>query len=192
MTDPLRAGDDRGTEAAEDHLSDAPRVRGRFIGQRYELVSAIGTGATSTVHLGRLHGTAGFVKPIAIKRLHPHLKADAALRAILMDEARLVSRISHPNVVAVLDVLEDKGELFLILEYVHGATLAELLAAGGRCPPSIAACVMRDVLNGLHAAHHARDASGTLLGLVHRDVSPRNVIVTADGIGKILDRKSVV
>lgn len=160
----------------------------RRIGQRYELFGAMAAGGTATVHLGRLHGTAGFMKPIAIKRLHPHLAAAPALRAILIEEARLVSRISHPNVVAVLDIVEDDGELFLVLEYVRGATLSELMAAkAGRCDPAIAVAVMRDVLTGLHAAHHARDASGALLGLVHRDVSPRNVIVTTDGIGKILD-----
>jgi len=159
----------------------------RRIGQRYELFGAMAAGGTATVHLGRLHGMAGFMKPIAVKRLHPHLAADPALRTILVEEARLVSRISHPNVVAVLDIVEDEGELFLVLEYVHGATLFELMAKGERCTPATAVAVMKDVLTGLHAAHHARDASGALLGLVHRDVSPRNVIVTTDGVGKILD-----
>jgi serine/threonine-protein kinase len=160
---------------------------GRRIGQRYELFGVIAAGGTATVHLGRVHGTGGFVKPIAIKRLHPHLAADPQLRSILVDEARLVSRISHPNVVAVLDIVEDDGELFLILEYVHGVTLSSLLAAGGRCSPDAAIAVMKDALTGLHAAHHARDAAGANLGLVHRDVSPRNIIVTSDGITKILD-----
>ncbi len=160
----------------------------RRIGQRYELFAALAAGGTSTVHLGLLHGTAGFVKPIAVKRLHPHLAADQALRQILVEEARLVSRISHPNVVAVLDIVEDHGELFLVLEYVHGATVAELIGGEGtRCEPAVAVAIMKDALTGLHAAHHARDASGALLGLVHRDVSPRNVIVSTDGIGKVLD-----
>jgi len=159
----------------------------RRIGQRYELFGAMAAGGTSTVHLGRLHGTAGFVKPIAVKRLHPHLAADPTLRRVLVEEARLVSRISHPNVVAVLDIVEDEGELFLVLEYVHGATVSELVADGRRLPPPLAVAILKDALTGLHAAHHARDASGALLGLVHRDVSPRNVIVTTDGIGKILD-----
>ena len=78
----------------------------RRIGRRYELFGAMAAGGTATVHLGRLHGTAGFIKPIAIKRLHPHLASDAVLRTILVDEARLVSRISHPNVVAVLDIVD--------------------------------------------------------------------------------------
>ena len=151
------------------------------------MFGAFAAGGTSTVHLGRLHGTAGFVKPIAIKRLHPHLAADPALRAILVDEARLVSRISHPNVVTVLDIVEDDGELFLVFEYVHGATLGALCASGKPCSAATVIAVMRDVLSGLHAAHHARDASGEFLGLVHRDVSPKNVIVTTGGVGKILD-----
>ena len=166
------------------HLVTAGRRR---IGQRYELFGAMAAGGTATVHLGRLHGTAGFMKPIAIKRLHPHLAADPILRTILVEEARLVSRISHPNVVAVHDIVEDDGELFLVLEYVHGATISELTKGGERWAPATAIAVMRDALTGLHAAHHARDASGALLGLVHRDVSPRNVIVTTDGIAKVLD-----
>ncbi|MCW5836197.1 MAG: serine/threonine protein kinase, partial [Labilithrix sp.] len=158
----------------------------RRLGQRYEVGEPIGSGATSTVHLGRLLGTAGFTKLIAIKRPHPHLASDATLRALLVDEARLVSRISHPNVVGVLDVAEDDGELFVVLEYARGATLAELLAAG-RPAPALAVAVVRDALSGLHAAHHARDAAGEPLGLVHRDVTPRNVVATTDGVGKILD-----
>src|SRR3954471_16616432 len=128
----------------------------RRIGQRYELFGAMAAGGTATVHLGRLHGTAGFMKPIAVKRLHPHLAADPVLRTILVEEARLVSRISHPNVVAVLDIVEDEGELFLVLEYVHGATLSEMMAKGERCAPATAVAIIKDVLTGLHAAHHAR------------------------------------
>ena len=150
---------------------------------RYDLFGTIGRGATSIVHLARV---AGGTKLVAVKRLHPHLVDDEALRAILIDEARLMSRISHPNVVAVLDVVTEADEIFLVLEYARGATLAELLGAG-RLEPKLAIATMRDVLAGLHAAHHARDADGALLGLVHRDVTPRNVIVTTDGIGKILD-----
>jgi eukaryotic-like serine/threonine-protein kinase len=158
----------------------------RRLGQRYEIGEAIGSGATSTVHVGQLLGTAGFTKVIAIKRLHPHLASDEALRTILVDEARLVSRISHPNVVGVLDVAEDQGELFLVLEYARGATLAELLREG-RPEPALSVRVISDALAGLHAAHHARDGRGEPLGLVHRDVTPRNVVATTDGIGKILD-----
>jgi eukaryotic-like serine/threonine-protein kinase len=159
----------------------------RRIGQRYELFGKLAAGGTATVHLGRLHGSAGFTKPIAIKRLHPHLAGDPALRSLLAHEARLVSRISHPNVVGVLDIVENDGELFLILEYVHGRTLAELLGGGARCAPAVAVAILRDALTGLHAAHHTRGADGGLLGLVHRDVSARNVIVTSEGTGKILD-----
>jgi len=159
---------------------------GRRLADRYELGAAIGAGATATVHVGRLHGSGGFTKTVAIKRLHEHLAKDAELRAILLDEARIVSRISHPNVVAVLDVTEDAGEVFLVLEHARGATLAELVERGP-VPPAIAVAIMRDALAGLHAAHHARDSKGALLELVHRDVSPRNVIVTTDGIAKVLD-----
>jgi eukaryotic-like serine/threonine-protein kinase len=159
--------------------------------RRYELCGTIGSGATSIVHVARLSladsdDTKRAPKLVAVKRLHPHLADDAKLRAILLDEARLMSRISHPNVVAVLDVAEEGDEVFLVLEYARGATLAELLRKGP-LEPAIAIAVLRDVLAGLHAAHHARGTDGALLGLVHRDVTPRNVIVTSEGTGKILD-----
>jgi serine/threonine-protein kinase len=158
----------------------------RRIGQRYEIGEAIGSGATATVHIGRLRGTAGFTKLVAIKKLHAHLASDEKLRAILVEEARLVSRISHPGVAAVLDVADDGGEIFLVLEYARGGTLAEL-ASGKAIPPAIAIAIVRDALAGLHAAHHARRPDGTPLELVHRDVSARNIVATTDGIGKVLD-----
>ena len=150
----------------------------------YELSEAFASGATSTVHLARIPGSA---RVVAVKRLHPHLAArEGTLRARLVEEARIVGHIAHPNVVQMLETVETEREVFLVMEHVEGETLERLLALAP-CPPAIAIAIARDVLAGLHAAHHARDGSGAPLGLVHRDVSPKNVIVGTDGRAKLLD-----
>jgi len=145
----------------------------------------------ATVHLGRLVGEGGFSRTVAIKRLHPQFARDAAFVSMFMDEARLAGRIRHPNVVPVVDVVASKGELLLVMEYVHGETLSRVLrtlaAHDERVPPPIAAAIICDVLEGLHAAHEARDEKGEPLGIVHRDVSPQNIIVGTDGVARVLD-----
>lgn len=167
---------------------------------KYRLLGVLGAGATATVHLGALRTDARTVRPVAIKRLHPHIAAEPRLRDLLVEEARVVARISHPNVVGVLDITRDvsggriesvgegaaDAEVFLVLEYVHGVSLAELLQAGP-LPPPIAAAIAKDILAGLHAAHHVRDPDGAVSGIVHRDITPRNVVVTDAGSAKILD-----
>ena len=107
---------------------------------------------------------------------------------MFLDEARLAARIRHPNVVPTLDVVATEGELFLVMEYVPGESLARLLRAASRTgaselPLPVAASIMVDVLHGLHAAHEASDEQGQPLSLVHRDVSPQNVLVGTDGAG---------
>jgi serine/threonine-protein kinase len=128
---------------------------------------------------------------VAIKRLHAQLAKDPDFAAMFLDEARLASRIAHPNVVDVLDVLADKGELFLVMPYVHGDSLAHLLgrarADGSVVPLEVAGSIMSGVLQGLHAAHEARSEKGAPLHLVHRDVSPQNVLVGADGVVRVID-----
>jgi serine/threonine-protein kinase len=110
---------------------------------------------------------------------------------MFFDEARIAARVQHPNVVSVLDVVESGGELFLVMDYVHGEGLSRLLkrarTLGVAVPPKIAVGVVVDVLYGLHAAHEARSEWGDPLDVVHRDVSPQNIIVGADGIARLLD-----
>jgi serine/threonine-protein kinase len=142
-----------------------------------------------TVHVGRLRGAAGFSRVVALKRLCFGLSEDVEFRRALVDEARLVSRIRHPNVVPALDVVEVGTDLYMVMEYVHGVSLASLLMHGGDAavPVDIAVGILEGVLAGLHAAHEARGEDGTPLGIVHRDVSPENILVGADGIARLID-----
>jgi eukaryotic-like serine/threonine-protein kinase len=140
-----------------------------------------------SVYLGR-HVQAGS-KAVAIKGLHPHLCRNAEFVTMLLDEARLVRCVEHPNVVRMIELIEDRGELFLVMEYVHGETLSGLYRRlpGQRPPPGIAVAIMLDALLGLDAAHRAVSETGAPLGLVHRDISPQNIIVGVDGSARILD-----
>jgi serine/threonine-protein kinase len=164
----------------------------RYVG-RYAIHGEIAAGGMATVHYGRLIGTAGFARNVAIKRLYPHFAKDPEFVAMFLDEAQLAARIQHPNVVPTLDVVATEGELFIVMEYVQGETLARLLrpqtrAGDGRpVPPRISAALIVNVLLGLHAAHEARGDDGGPLGIVHRDVSPQNVLVGIDGVTRVLD-----
>jgi eukaryotic-like serine/threonine-protein kinase len=163
----------------------------RILEGRYALYGPIASGGMATVHFGRLLGEAGFARTVAIKRLHGELVETPEFVSTLCDEARLASRIRHPNVVATLDMVTDQSELFLVMEYVPGASLHELqaamLVAGTMVAPKVATAVLAGVLHGLHAAHDATDELGEPLGIVHRDVSPQNVLVGADGLARLLD-----
>ena len=145
----------------------------------------------ASVHVGRLDGPGGFKRTVAIKRLHPTYSEDAEFVAMLRDEGSITGRIRHPNVVPVLDVVAADRELLLVMEYVHGESLAKLIDAsqdGGHLPPlRFVAQIMANVLSGLHAAHACAGDGGVPLDVVHRDVSPQNVIVGVDGIARILD-----
>ncbi|WP_437786780.1 serine/threonine-protein kinase [Sorangium sp. So ce1097] len=158
---------------------------------RYLLHGPIASGGMAAVHLGRLVGDAGFARTVAIKRLHPQLAEEPEIAESLLDEARIVARIQHPNVVATLDLLLAEGEAFLVMDYVRGESLARLLraarAAGEPSPPPFVASIACGALHGLHAAHEARSESGEPLGIVHRDISPENVLVGVDGTARLLD-----
>ncbi len=162
----------------------------RVVG-RYALYGAIAAGGMATVHLGRLLGPVGFSRTVAIKRLHAQFASDPEFVSMFLDEARLAARIRHPNVVPTLDVVATGGELFLVMDYVPGESVARLARAlrerQQAIPVRILSAVMAGVLHGLHAAHEAKDERGHPLGIVHRDVSPQNVLVGVDGVPRVLD-----
>ena len=152
---------------------------------------AIASGGMAAVHLGLVQGALGFSRIVAVKRLHAPVAADARFVSMLIDEARVVSRIRHVNVVPTLDILEFEGEVFVIMEYVRGRSLARLveLTAARRelMPMRIALPVLVGALRGLEAAHEATDLDGTALGIVHRDVSPQNILVGSGGVPRLID-----
>ena len=178
-------------EEAPDTSVDLPRERRQEstpIGG-YELGAAIAEGGMGTIHLGRRRGPGGFSRSFAIKRLRPHLADDPGVVAMLLKEARYAGAIRHGNVVPVLDIVVDRGEVLLVMEYVHGASASQLwkLARPQPVPASIAIAIAIGALRGLHAAHEARDERDVPLGLVHRDVSPHNLLVGVDGITRVTD-----
>ena len=158
---------------------------------RYFLFREIAAGGMASIYLARLLGSVGFGRTVAIKRLHPQYARDPAFVAMFVDEARIVTCIRHPNVVPVLDVVATPGHLFLVMEYVHGVSLSPLLAAAMErklpIPPAIVSAIGIGMLEGLHAAHESRGPDGKPLELVHRDVSPQNVLVGLDGVTRVLD-----
>ncbi len=157
---------------------------------RYVLADEIASGGIATVHFGRLIGAGGFSRTVAIKRLHPHF-AGLELSTALIEEARLAARVRHPNVIATLDVVDEDDEVLLVMEYVHGEALSRLLLEarenGGRAPLRVAVAIVIGALQGLQAAHEARGEDGTPLGIIHRDVSPQNILVGVDGVTRVAD-----
>lgn len=154
--------------------------------QRYAIDRKIASGGMASVYLARGVGPLGFERPVAIKACHPHLLDGDDRRNAFLDEARVAARIHHPNVVATLDVVVHDGTVVIVMEYVEGLTVAGLLKQAP-LPVQVALRVIGDALAGLHAAHELRDEQGILLGVVHRDVSPQNILVGIDGFAKLAD-----
>ncbi|MCU0684462.1 MAG: protein kinase [Polyangiaceae bacterium] len=158
---------------------------------RYELFAEIGSGGMAKVYLGRLLGAAGFARTVAIKRPLLALTRDVDFRRAAINEARLAARVQHPHVVSTLDVVEQGDELLIVMEYVHGESLAALAAEarerGARLPPGVVVSLVAGALRGLQALHEARDERGNLLGLIHGDVSPQNVLVGVEGLARLSD-----
>ena len=159
---------------------------------RYELLCPIGAGGMASVWVARLLGKHGFEKLVAIKTILPRYARDPKFHAMFLEEARIASLIQHVNVAQILDLGDQDGVMFLAMEWVEGEALSKLAhsvheAEGLQFPPGIALRVLSDVCAGLHAAHELRDRSGASLDIVHRDVSPHNILISDQGIAKIID-----
>ncbi len=166
---------------------------------RYEIRYHVASGGMASVFLARAIGPAGFTRPVALKRMHPHLARRREFALMFLDEARIAARINHPNVCAIHDFGEDDGAYFIAMEYLAGVPLIRLVNAllreerSGR-PRSdhaswhaLAARIVADAASGLHAAHELKDDAGQPMLVVHRDVSPQNLFVTFDGAVKVVD-----
>jgi len=158
---------------------------------KYTLIARLGSGGMAEAHLAMLHGSMGFQKLVVLKRMHASLGRDQHFVQMFVDEARLAARLNHPNVVSTTEVGEVDGDYFIAMEYLEGLSLDRVvrkyLGDGGSMPIGLLLRVACDALEGLHHAHELRDFDGRPLQVVHRDVTPSNIFVTADGMGKVLD-----
>ncbi|MCB9636293.1 MAG: protein kinase [Sandaracinus sp.] len=157
----------------------------------YDVVARMKAGGMATLFLGRRTGASGFSKPVAIKVVHPHLADDPSFVEMFVDEALLCARIQHPNVVHVEELREVDGTHLLVMEYVAGCSLGQLLRSLAklkrRMTPELAVHVAIAVLDGLHAAHELKNEQGQPMEVVHRDVSPDNVLLAWQGHVKLID-----
>jgi serine/threonine-protein kinase len=164
---------------------------GTFFLGRYRVVDEIGVGGMASVHLARLDGAGGFQKWVAIKRIHPHLVEDDQFVHMFLDEARIAARINHANVAQVTELGEGEGNYWIAMEYLHGEPLREVMRSieegAPAMPYEVAAKIIADAAEGLHAAHELRGKNGEPMGLVHRDVTPHNIFVTYEGHVKVVD-----
>jgi serine/threonine-protein kinase len=162
---------------------------------RYELCFELAAGGMATVYLARVHGASGFEKLVALKRIHRHLAKEKKYIEMFLDEAKIASRITHPNVCSVFDFGQADGEYYIAMEYLVGEPLSRLCGKVARdrsqrrheMLPLRMAAIIADACEGLHAAHELKDANGDSLHVVHRDVSPRNLFVTYDGSVQVVD-----
>lgn len=162
---------------------------GSFLG-RYELLVRIGHGGMASVWVARLRASNGGHRYVALKAMLPELAEHSKFRAMFLDEVQIVHSIDHANVVRVYEVSEDNGVLYMVMEWVEGDSLRNLIRQAkrrGAIPADIAVRLVSDTAAGLHAAHELRGWEGELRRVVHCDVSPHNILVGLDGVAKVVD-----
>ena len=168
------------------HLEPGYRLDGR-----YELLYPFAEGGMAAVWVARVQGKHGFEKLVAVKTILPHLAGDQGFRTMFLDEAAIASRIRHPNVADIDDLGEESGTLYMVLEWITGDSWSRLYQAvvkqGHVFPIDALLRIAADACGGLHAAHELRGENGALLNVVHRDVSPQNILVTTSGVTKVID-----
>src|SRR6185436_6890271 len=147
----------------------------------------LGRGGMGTVYLARITGDGGFRRLFAIKVLRSHLSRSDEAGQMLLKEARIASRVDHPNIVSVVDVGSHEGQPYLVMDYVTGCSLADLLRSSARSSTAAAVSIILDTLAGLHAAHTLADDDGVSLDVIHHDVSPHNIMVGLNGIARLSD-----
>ncbi len=167
------------------------RASGSIGAGKYRVFANIGRGGMADVLLGVAPGTKGFNKLLVIKRLRPSLAEDASMVSMFLDEARLAARLAHTNLVHTFEIGEEANGYFIVMEYLEGRPVSQIFDAlretGATLPPEIWAKIISDALAGLHYAHELCDYDGVPLNVVHRDVSPQNIVVTFDGGVKLVD-----
>lgn len=171
---------------AEDVSEDAPQTLGR-----YELLEHLAEGGMANIYRARLRGSDGFEKALVVKKILPHLVSDRAFVERMQDEARLMVQLAHGNIVSVFDFAQTQGEYYLVMEYVDGMSLNQLLERPGDVqqplPVAVASYIACQIGQALDYLHGKKDGNGRLLGIVHRDINPNNVLLSTDGAVKITD-----
>lgn len=158
---------------------------------KYNLVRKLATGGMAEIWLAEQRGPGGFSKRLVIKRILPHLAEEGEMTQMFIDEARIVAHLTHPNIGQVYELGEQDGDYFIAMEYIDGLDLSELRNElkdqGVDLPISHAARIVCDVLQALDYAHNFKDHEGNEVDLIHRDVSPQNVLISAEGVVKLVD-----
>jgi serine/threonine-protein kinase len=190
MAEAAQDPDDPTAEQATSSADSADEEIPTRIG-RYQVDRKLGSGGMADAYLCRQTGMGGFDRQVVVKRIRPHLLDRDDVIFMFLDEARIISQLSHPNVVQIYDIDEQDGLPYLVMEYVRGLsfeTLSRRLSQRGvEYPIDLVAALGEQACAGLHAAHDLRDSSGAPLGVVHRDVSPSNLLLSIDGVVKIID-----
>ncbi|MFT3922938.1 MAG: serine/threonine-protein kinase [Myxococcales bacterium] len=164
---------------------------GRLVHGRYELLELAGDGGMAQVYRAVTRGAAGFQRPVALKRVHDHLANNTEFVRMFIEEARVCSELDHANVVQVHDFGVDNSGYYLVMEWVDGVHLGQYVKSftdrGVPTPWRQVAAIMAQVLSGLAAAHERVDASGNLAPIIHRDVTPHNIMISVSGVAKLTD-----
>jgi serine/threonine-protein kinase len=171
-------------------LSDLQDLTGRQIG-RYSVVRHLASGGMAELYIARQESMGGFEKPVVLKVLQPRYARNPRVVTMFLDEARLAAKLNHASIVHVYDVADDGGLKYIAMEYIHGETVADIvkrgLAVGKYIPLEHAVYLASETAAGLAYAHERREPDGQVWRIVHRDVSPTNILVTYEGQTKLVD-----
>lgn len=154
---------------------------------KYILVKKIASGGMAEIFLARMKGMEGFDRDVCIKRIHRHLSDDPEFIKMFLDEARLMARLSHPNIVSVYEFGKVGQAYYLALEYIHGVSLAQIVKKSKGIELQYAVKIAAEICAALHYAHNLKGSDGKRLGIVHRDVSPQNILISYEGTVKMID-----
>ena len=177
-------------------MAQPPSNAGSLVGQRldeYELVALLALGGTAEIYLARHAGVAGFERYVVVKCLHDHLADDAEFVKMFLDEARLGAYLNHSNIVQTTALGSQKDRYYMVMEYLAGMSLSFVIRKaaerlpGGRLPVDVSLDLLIQACAGLHYAHQRRDSDGNPLRVVHRDVSPQNLVISFEGVLKVVD-----